>query len=162
MKKQLAIAIVAILLTAVLLAPTVMAFAVRDGDSEQYPHRGYNSITYNSVTAYNQPYITLSNGIGAWESSSGVKYDFATGIPNCYGLKTSNLALDDSDDLNLTIVGEAPTPVKLETSRLLRNATRLIDDSDDFAVVGEAPRCLLRNVRVNAFDLLNGTKTLLP
>ena len=75
MKKQLAIAIVAILLTAVLLAPTVMAYAVRDGNSVQYSsHRGLNYITDNSVTASNQPYITLSNGIGGRETSSRVKY----------------------------------------------------------------------------------------
>ena len=71
MKKQLAIAIVAILLTAVLLAPTVMASAVRDGKSVQYSsHRGLNSITDKSVTASNQPYITLSNGIEERETSS--------------------------------------------------------------------------------------------
>ncbi len=58
----------------------------------------------------------------------------------------SNIVIiDESDDLNLTIVGEAPTPVKLETSGLLKNATRLIDESEDFAVEDEAPGCLLRD-----------------
>ena len=71
MKKQIVIAIVAILLTAVLLAPTVMASAVRDGNSVQYSsHRGLNYITDKSVTASNQPYITLSNGIEERETSS--------------------------------------------------------------------------------------------
>jgi len=74
MKKQLAIAIVAITLTAVLVAPTVMASAVKDGNSVQYSHRGLNYITDNSVTASNQPYITLSNGIEEREIGSGVKY----------------------------------------------------------------------------------------
>ena len=38
----------------------------------------------------------------------------------------SNIVIiDESDDSDLTIVGEAPTPVKLETSGLLKNATRL-------------------------------------
>ena len=71
MKKQIAIATVAITLTAVLIVPTAMAFAVRDGNSVQYSsHRGLNYITGNSVTASNQPYITLSNGIGERETSS--------------------------------------------------------------------------------------------
>ena len=86
MKKQLAIATVAILLTAVLLAPTVMASAVRDGNSVQYSsHRGYNYITDNSVTASNPPYITLSNGIGEREIGSRVKY-YRAPVP----VRTSN------------------------------------------------------------------------
>ena len=56
----------------------------------------------------------------------------------------SNIVIiDESGDLNLTIVGEAPPPVKLVTSGLLKNATRLIDESDDFAVEDEAPGCPL-------------------
>ena len=75
MKKQIAIVTVAITLTAVLIVPTVMAFAVRDGNSVQYSsHRGLNYITDNSVTASNQPYITLSNGIEERKGSSRVKY----------------------------------------------------------------------------------------
>jgi len=75
MKKQIVIVIVAITLTAVLIAPTVMAFTVRDGNSVQYSsHRGLNYITDNSVTASNQPYITLSNGIEERKGSSRVKY----------------------------------------------------------------------------------------
>jgi len=69
MKKQLAIATVAIMLMTLLLAPPVMAFAVRDGDSVQYSsHRGLNYIADKSVTASNPPYITLSNGIGEREN----------------------------------------------------------------------------------------------
>jgi len=75
MKKQIAIVTVAITLTAVLIVPTIMAFAVRDGNSVQYSsHRGLNYITDNSVTASNQPYITLSNGIEERKGSSRVKY----------------------------------------------------------------------------------------
>ena len=74
MKKQLAIATVAIMLMTLLLAPPVMASAVKDGNLVQYSYRGLNYITYNSVTASNQPYITLSNGIGGREIGSGVKY----------------------------------------------------------------------------------------
>ena len=190
MNKQLAIAIVAILLTAVLLAPTVMAFAVRDGKSVQYSsHRGLNYITDNSVTASNQPYITLSNGIGEQEIGSRVNYyrapvpvrtsnqaivrgneitsnhsifrdngmlkpkentprysadgvrlwvftiseDYAkriaemkngsTGMPNCCKFKTSNLAIGESD--GSVLIGDAPAPVKLITSELLKNGTLL-------------------------------------
>jgi len=86
MKKQLAIATVAIMLTAVLIAPPVMAFTVRDGNSVQYSsHRGLNYITDNSVTASNRPYITLSNGIGVRETSSRVKY-YRAPVP----VRTSN------------------------------------------------------------------------
>ncbi|NQE44816.1 hypothetical protein C5S31_02175 [ANME-1 cluster archaeon GoMg2] len=178
MKKQLAIAIVAIMLTAVLVAPPVMAFAVRDGNSVQYSYRGYKSITDNSITASNQPYITLSNGIEERKSSSRVKYVrtsnqpividrgigavsgisvysadgkllFSENFANEIKETDSNIVIiDESGDLNLTIVGEAPPPVKLKTSGLLKNATRLIDESDDFAVDGEAPGCLLRNVKL--------------
>ena len=71
MKKQIAIAIVVIMLMAVLIAPPVTAYAVRDGNSVQYSsHRGLNYMTDNSVTASNRPYITLSNGIGVQETSS--------------------------------------------------------------------------------------------
>ena len=181
MKKQLAIATVAITLTAVLLAPTVMAFAVKDGNSVQYSYRGLNYITDNSVTASNQPYITLSNGIEEREIGSGVKYYrgpvpvrtsnqpividrgigavsgisvysadgkllFSENFANEIKETDSNIVIiDESGDLNLTIVGEAPPPVKLETAGLLKNATRLIDESDDFAVEDEAPGCLLRD-----------------
>jgi hypothetical protein len=212
MKKQLAIPTVAILLTAVLLAPTVMAYAVRDGDSVQYSsYRGLNYITDKSVTASNQPYITLSNGIGERESSSRVRYYRAPvpvrtsnqpividrGIGAVSGIsvysadgkmlyaenfanetkETDNniVIIDESDDLNLTIVGEAPPPIKLDMSKLMSTKikeTRGISlgysslgysgESDDFAVEGEAPGCLLVNVKLDAFDLLNGTKTLLP
>jgi len=89
MKKQIAIATVAITLTAVLLAPTVMAFTVRDGNSVQYSsHRGLNYITDNSVTASNQPYITLSNGIEERKGSSRVKY-YRAPVP----VRTSNQAI---------------------------------------------------------------------
>ncbi|KAF5435203.1 hypothetical protein C5S36_03640 [Candidatus Methanophagaceae archaeon] len=193
MKKQLAITIVAILLTAVLLAPPVMAFAVKDGDSVQYSsHRGLNYITGNSVTASNQPYITLSNGIGERENSSRVRYYNRAPVPvrtynqpividrglgavsgiSVYSadgkmLYSENFAnkiketdsniviIDESDDLNLRIVGEAPTPVKLETSGLLKNATRLIDESDDFAVEDEAQGCLLRDDVLGDAALMN-------
>jgi len=74
MKKQIVIVIVAITLTAVLIAPTVMASAVRDGNSVQYSsHWGLNYITDNSVTASNQP-IVIGNGIGERKSSSRVRY----------------------------------------------------------------------------------------
>ncbi|RJS70018.1 hypothetical protein CW713_07965 [Methanophagales archaeon] len=73
MKKQIAIATVAITLTAVLIVPTIMAFAVRDGNSVQYSsHRVYNYITDNygqrpyiasaPVTTYNKPM-----GNGTWK-----------------------------------------------------------------------------------------------
>ena len=76
MKKQLAIATVAIRLTAVLIVPTVMAFALWDENSVQYSSHWseeYNSITHKSVTASNQS-IAIGNGIGEWESSSRLKY----------------------------------------------------------------------------------------
>ena len=205
MKKQLAIAIVAILLTAVLIAPTVMASTVKDRNSVQYSYRGYISIADNSVTASNQP-IAMSNGIGARKSSSWVKYYRAPvpvrtsnqpividrGIRAVSGISVysadgkllfsenfaneiketdSNIVIiDESGDLNLTIVGEAPPPVKLDMSKLMSTKikeTRGISlgyssESDDFVVEGEAPGCLLVNVKLDAFDLLNGTKTLLP
>jgi hypothetical protein len=44
----------------------------------------------------------------------------------------------------------------------MKNGTRLIDESDGSVLKGGAPRCLLVNVKLDAFDLLNGTKTLLP
>ena len=89
MKKQIAIVTVAITLTAVLLAPTVMAFTVRDGNSVQYSsHRGLNFITNKSVTASNQPYITLSNGIEGRKGSSQVKY-YRAPVP----VRTSNQAI---------------------------------------------------------------------
>jgi len=63
MKKQIAIVTVAITLTAVLIVPTIMAFAVKNGNSVQYSsHRGLNFITNKSVTASNQP-ITVGNGV---------------------------------------------------------------------------------------------------
>ena len=190
MKKQIAMATVAIMLMAVLIVPPVMAFTVRDGNSVQYSsHRGLNYITDNSVTASNQLYITLSNGIGVRETSSRVKYyrapvpvrtsnqaiirgneitsnhsifrdngmlkpkentprysadgvrlrvftiseDYAkriaemkngsTGMPNCCKFKTSNLAIGESD--GSVLIGEAPAPVKLITSELLKNGTLL-------------------------------------
>ena len=76
MKKQLAIAIVAILLTTDLIASPVMAFGLWDGTSVQYSSHwseGYNSITDESVTASNQS-IDIGNGIGERESSSRLKY----------------------------------------------------------------------------------------
>jgi len=91
MKKQLAIATVAIMLMAVLIliVPPVMAFAVKDGNSVQYSsHLGLNYITDNSVTASNQPYITLSNGIGEREISSQVNY-YRAPVP----VRTSNQAI---------------------------------------------------------------------
>ena len=89
MKKQIAIVTVAITLTAVLIVPTIMAFAVRDGNSVQYSsHRGLNYITDNSVTASNQPYITLSNGIEERKGSSRVKY-YRAPVP----VRTSNQAI---------------------------------------------------------------------
>ena len=173
MKKQLAIAIVAITLTAVLLAPTVMAFAVKDGNSVQYSYRGLNYITDNSVTASNQPYITLSNGIEEREIGSGVKY-YRGPVP----VRTSNQAIvrgneitsnhsifrdngilkpkentprysadgvrlrvftisedfakriaemknGSTGDGSVLIIGDAPAPVKLITSELLKNGTLL-------------------------------------
>ena len=87
MKKQLAIAIVAILLMAVLIAPPVMAFTVKDKNSVQYSYRGYNYITDKSVTASNQP-ITIGNGIWERESSSRVKY-YRAPVP----VRTSNQAI---------------------------------------------------------------------
>ena len=192
MKKQLVIATVAIMLMAVLIAPPVMVSAVMDGDSVQYSsYRGLNYITDKSVTASNQPYITLSNGIGKREIGSGVRYYRAPvpvrtsnqpividrGIGAVSGISVysadgkmlfsenfankiketdSNIVIiDESDDLNLTIVGEAPTPVKLETSGLLKNATRLIDESDDFAVEDEAQGCLLRDDVLGDVALMN-------
>ncbi|KAF5435205.1 hypothetical protein C5S36_03650 [Candidatus Methanophagaceae archaeon] len=193
MKKQIVMVTVAIMLMAVLIAPPVMAYAVKDGDSVQYSsHRGYNYITDNSVTASNQPYITLRNGIGGRENSSRVRYYNRAPVP----VRTSNqpividrgigavsgisvysadgkmlysenfaneiketdsniVIIDESDDLNLTIVGEAPPPVKLETSGLIKNATRLIDESDDFAVEYEAPGCLLRDDVLGDVALMN-------
>ncbi len=204
MKKQIAIVIVAITLTAVLLMPPVMAFALKDGNSVQYYYRGYNSITDNSITASNQP-ITIGSGIGVRETSSRVKYVrtsnqpividrgiravsgisvysadgkllFSENFANEIKETDSNIVIiDESGDLNLTIVGEAPPPVKLDMSKLMSTkikGTRGISlgysslgysgESDDFAVEGEAPGCLLVNVKLDAFDLLNGTKTLLP
>ena len=192
MKKQLAIAIVAITLTAVLIAPTVMAFAVKDGKSVQYSsHRGLNYITGDSVTASNQPYITLSNGIEERKSSSRVKYVrtsnqpividrgiravsgisvysadgkllFSENFANEIKETDSNIVIiDESGDLNLTIVGEAPPTVKLDMSKLMSTKTKetrgislgysslgYSGESDDFAVEGGAPRCLLRNVKL--------------
>ena len=87
MKKQLAIAIVAILLTTGLIASPVMAFALWDGNSVQYSSHwseGYNSITDESVTASNQS-IDIGNGIGERESSSRVKY-YRAPVP----VRTSN------------------------------------------------------------------------
>jgi len=87
MKKQLAIATVAIMLTAVLIVPTVMAFALWDENSVQYSSHwseGYNSITHKSVTASNQS-IAIGNGIGEWESSSRLKY-YRAPVP----VRTSN------------------------------------------------------------------------
>ncbi|KAF5434262.1 hypothetical protein C5S35_14725 [Candidatus Methanophagaceae archaeon] len=192
MKKQLVIATVAIMLMAVLIAPPVMVSAVMDGDSVQYSsYRGLNYITDKSVTASNQPYITLSNGIGKREIGSGVRYYRAPvpvrtsnqpividrGIGAVSGISVysadgkmlfsenfankiketdSNIVIiDESDDLNLTIVGEAPTSVTLETSGLLKNATRLIDESDDFAVEDEAQGCLLRDDVLGDVALMN-------
>jgi len=169
MKKQLAIAIVAILLTAVLVAPPVMAFALRDGNSVQYSYRGYNSITDNSVTASNQP-ITIGSGIGVRETSSRVKYYRAPvpvrtsnqpividrGIRAVSGISVysadgkllfsenfaneiketdSNIVIiDESDDLNLTIVGETPPPVKLDMSKLMSTGiTKNVNTSRVFA-----------------------------
>jgi len=185
MKKQLAIAIVAILLTAVLLAPLVMASTVRDEDSVQYSsYRGLKYITDKSVTASNQPYITLRNGIGAREIGSRVNYYRAPvpvrtsnqpividrGIGAVSGISVysadgkllfsenfaneiketdSNIVIiDESDDLNLTIVGEAPPPVKLDMSKLMStgitknvNTSRVsVDDVlDDVASMNEKP-----------------------
>jgi len=44
-------------------------------------------------------------------------------MPNCYKFKTSNLASGESDDS--VLIGEAPAPVKLITSELLKNGTLL-------------------------------------
>ena len=199
MKKQIAIAIVAILLTTGLIASPVMAFALWDGNSVQYSSHwseGYNSITDKSVTASNQS-IAIGNGIGERESSSRIKYYRApvpvrtsnwsaivmgTGIRGVRGISwysadgirgyisenfaneikemNRDIVIDESDDF--VLVGEAPIPIKLDLSDFLKNGTRLIDESDDSVLKGGAPGCLRRNVRVNAFDLLNGTKTLLP
>ena len=190
MKKQLAIVIVAILLTAVLLVPPVMAFALWDGNSVQYSshwYEGYNSITDKSVTAPNQS-IAIGKGIWARESSSWVKYYRApvpvrtsnwsaivmgTGIREVRGISwnsadgirrniSENFANEIKEMDRDIVIGEALTPIKLNMSALLKNGTRLIDESDGSVLRGGAPGCLLRNVRVNAFDLLNGTKTLLP
>ncbi len=156
MKKQLAIAIVAILLMAVLIAPPVMAFAVRDGDSVQYSYRGYKSITDNAITASNQPYITLSNGIGVRETSSRVKY-YRAPVP----VRTSNQA---------TVMGTGTGAVRgisvysadgklLYSENFFANETKEIsivtdesedivideledivtDESDDLTIEGEAP-----------------------
>jgi hypothetical protein len=79
MKKQLAIAIVAILLTTVLIASPVMAFALWDGNSVQYSSQwGYNSIANTSVTASNQ-------SIDIGEYSSRLKY-YRAPVP----VRTSN------------------------------------------------------------------------
>ncbi|NQE06351.1 hypothetical protein C5S32_10825 [ANME-1 cluster archaeon GoMg1] len=190
MKKQLAIAIVAIMLTAVLLVPPVMAFALWDVNSVQYSSHwseGYNSITDKSVTASNQS-IAIGNGIGERESSSRLKY-YRAPVP----VRTSNwsaivmgtgirdvrsISWNSADGIRMNIsenftneikemnrdivIGEAPTPIKVNMSDILKNGTRLIDESDGSVLKGKAPRCLRRNVKVDARDLLNGTKTLLP
>ena len=169
MKKQIAIVTVAIMLMAVLIAPTVMAFAVKNGNSVQYSsHRVYNSISDYpvqrpyivpaSVTTYHQPVgnviwnreissrvkyysapvpvrtfnqpIVIDRGIGAVSGISVYSADgkllFSENFANETKESDSNIVIiDESDDSDLTIVGEAPTPVKLETSGLLKNATRL-------------------------------------
>ena len=188
MKKQLAIAIVAIMLTAVLLVPPVMAFALWDGKSVQYSsHWEYNSITDESVTASNQS-IAIGNGIGERESSSRLKYyrapvpvrtsnwpaiGMGTGIRDVRGISwysadgirrniSENFANEIKEMDCDIVIGGAPIPIKLNMSDLLKNGTRLIDESDGSVLKGGSPGCLLRNVKVDAFDLLNGTKTLLP
>lgn len=191
MKKQLAIAIVAIMLTAVLLVPPVMAFALWDGNSVQYSSHwseGYNSITDKSVTASNQS-IAIGNGIGARESSSRLKYYRApvpvrtsnwpaivmgTGIREVRGISWNsadgirrNISENFANEIKEMdcdiVIGGAPIPIKINNmSDILKNGTRLIDESDGSVLKGGSPRCLRRNVKVDARDLLNGTITLLP
>ncbi len=183
MKKQLAIAIVAILLTTGLIASPVMAFALWDGNSVQYSSHwseGYNSITDKSVTASNQS-IAIGNGIGERESSSRLKYYRApvpvrtsnwqaivmgTGIRGVRGISwysadgirmniSENFANEIKEMNNNIVIGEAPTPIKLNMRERLLNE---IKEMDSNIVIGEAPTPIKLNMR----DLLNGTKTLLP
>ena len=151
MKKQLAIVIVAILLTAVLLVPPVMAFALWDGNSVQYSSHwseGYNSITDKSVTASNQS-IAIGNGIGERESSSWLKYYRApvpvrtsnwpaivmgTGIREVRGISWNsadgirrNISENFANEIKEMdcdiVIGGAPIPIKLDLSDFLKNGT---------------------------------------
>ena len=194
MKKQLAIAIVAIMLTAVLLVPPVMAFALWDGKSVQYSSHwseGYNSITDKSVTASNQS-IAIGNGIGARESSSWVKYYRApvpvrmpnqpivrgNGMEEGESIYKASLSTVMDKQSGMRVVkgklayadvffvypadGKLLYFIGADTRQILKNGTRLIDESDGSVLKGGSPRCLQRNVKVDARDLLNGTITLLP
>jgi hypothetical protein len=102
---------------AVLIAPPVMASAVRDENSVQYFHRGYNSITYNSVTASNQP-ITIGNGIRERESSSRVKY-YRAPVP----VRTSNQPVVQSNGIE---EGESIYKASLSTVRDKQSGMRVV------------------------------------
>ncbi len=52
-----------------------------------------------------------------------MKNGSAMGMPNCCKFKTSNPAIGKSDDS--VLIGEAPAPVKLITSELIKNGTLL-------------------------------------
>jgi len=153
MKKQLAIAIVAIMLTAVLLVPPVMAFALWDGNSVQYSsHWGYNSITDESVTASNQS-IAIGNGIWARESSSWLKY-YRAPVP----VRTSNWSAIVMGTGIREVRGISWNSADGIRMNISENFANEIKEMDCDIVIGGAPIPIKLNMR----DLLNGTKTLLP
>jgi hypothetical protein len=181
MKKQLAIAIVAILLTTVLIASPVMAFGLWDGNSVQYSSshwsEGYNSITDESVTASNQS-IDIGNGIGERESSSWLKYYRApvpvrtynwpailmgTGIReergisgnSAYGIRRNTE--DFFGRITEYYIPDSFPPVE----RIEPSDDYVLDESDHSVVEGEAPGCRLMNL-TEVLAFLNGTKTLAP
>ncbi len=155
MKKQLAIAIVAILLTTGLIASPVMAFALWDGNSVQYSSHwseGYNSITDKSVTASNQS-IAIGNGIGERESSSRLKY-YRAPVP----VRTSNwqaIVMGTGIRGVRGISWYSADGIRMNISENFANE---IKEMNNNIVIGEAPTPIKLNMR----DLLNGTKTLLP
>jgi hypothetical protein len=161
MKKQLAIAIVAILLMAVLIVPPVTASALWDGNSVQYSSQwGYNSLTNKSVTASNQSIVG--------EYSSRLKY-YRGPVP----VRTSNwppIIKDSGISVGGVVIrgnkaywAEYPSTHLIENIPHVHIISTTCSICDDDASVWVSVDGTETEMKIDRSDLLrDGTITLLP
>ena len=166
MKKQLAIAIVAILLTTGLIASPVMAFALWDGNSVQYSSHwseGYNSITDKSVTASNQS-IAIGNGIGERESSSRLKY-YRAPVP----VRTSNwppIIKGTGIMEERGISGNSAYGIRGNTEYFANDIKNIPDSFPPIGKCDRCPNCPIKGNKSDGYILVfvlleDGTRTLM-